>query len=430
MNAQAICVIGLGYIGLPSAALLASTGQRVIGCDIQENIVNTINEGRVHLQEPALELLVKNAVFSGKLSAQTHIPKADIYIITVPTPVTQNNEPDISYVKAAIESIAPHLQKNNLVIIESTSPVGTTEKSLEWIQQLRPDLNASNMYLAYCPERVMPGQIIRELVDNDRVVGGINAASTDKAIAFYKLFVKGECIATTAKTAEMTKLTENAYRDVNIAFANELSMICDNQGINVWELIALANRHPRVKILQPGAGVGGHCIAVDPWFIIASNPNQAKLIRGAREVNDYKAHYVLNNILNKASKIDKPTIACLGITFKKDADDLRESPALMIVNQLSEKISGKILLVEPHIKALPASLAQHQNVMLMSLEDALSCADLVVVLVAHSAFTKEKLSPLAAEKLIDVVGVCAGQKLKNNLSSRRSVFNSYAGTNL
>lgn len=405
MNTQIVCIVGLGYIGLPSAALLASHGQRVIGCDIQENIVNTINKGCVHLQEPALELLVKNAVFSGKLSAQTHIPIADIYIITVPTPVTDENEPDISFVKAAIESIAPHLQKNNLVIIESTSPVGTTEKSLQWIQQLRPDLNASTIYLAYCPERVMPGQIIRELVDNDRVVGGINAASTEKAIAFYKRFVKGECIPTTAKTAEMTKLTENAYRDVNIAFANELSMICDNQGINVWELIALANRHPRVKILQPGAGVGGHCIAVDPWFIVASNPSQAKLIRNAREINDYKAHYVLNNVLKKTSKMDKPTIACLGITFKKDADDLRESPALMIVNQLSEKTSGKILVVDPHIKALPALLAQHKNVMLTSLENALSNADIIVILVAHSAFTKEKLLALPIEKLMDVVGL-------------------------
>ncbi|OGT34433.1 MAG: UDP-N-acetyl-D-mannosaminuronic acid dehydrogenase [Gammaproteobacteria bacterium RIFCSPHIGHO2_02_FULL_39_13] len=403
MNVQTICVVGLGYIGLPSAAVLASCGQRVIGCDIQRNIIDTINEGKTHLAEPELELLVYNAVRAGKLTAQLSVPKADVYVITVPTPITEKNEPDISYVKAAIESIAPQLEKNNLIIIESTSPVGTTEQAAQWIQKLRPDL--ADIYLAYCPERVMPGQIIRELVENDRVVGGINFESTQKAIAFYKLFVKGECIATTAKTAEMTKLTENAFRDVNIAFANELSMICDQENINVWELIALANRHPRVKILQPGAGVGGHCIAVDPWFIVASHPLHAKLIRTAREVNDHKARYVLNTILKTVSTLENPVIACLGIAFKKDVDDLRESPALMIVDQLAEKTSGKICVVEPHIKKLPAVLAQHRNVTLTNLEEALVNADIVVILVAHSVFTKEKLNKLYSGKLMDVVGL-------------------------
>jgi|SRR3990167_1290455 len=398
-----ICFVGLGYIGLPSAALLASRGHRVIGCDIQQRVVNTINAGKVHLHEPGLEKIVHDAVISGKLSAQLSIPTADIYIVTVPTPVTEKNEPDISYVKIAIESIASQLQKNNLVIIESTSPVGTTELAKKWILQLRPEL--SDIYLAYCPERVMPGQIIRELIENDRVVGGIDSASTQKAIAFYKLFVTGECIATTAKTAEMTKLTENAFRDVNIAFANELSMICDAENINVWELIALANRHPRVKILQPGPGVGGHCIAVDPWFIVASNPSQAKLIRTAREVNDYKARYVLQNVLKIASTLQQPTIACLGISFKKDVDDLRESPALMIVNQLAEKTSGKILVVEPHIAELPKSLSPYKNVLLTSLDEALSAADVVIILVAHSAFTKEKIITLTSGKLIDAVGL-------------------------
>ena len=329
MDVQTICVVGLGYIGLPSAALVASRDHRVIGCDIQQHVIDTINDGKIHLVEPELDLLVQKAVSAGKLTAQLSIPEADIYVITVPTPVTEKNEPDISYVKTAVESIAPHLRKNNLIIIESTSPVGTTEQAAQWIQQLRPDLSvpttnndSGDIFLAYCPERVMPGQIIRELVDNDRVVGGINVESTQKAIAFYKIFVKGECIPTTAKTAEMTKLTENAFRDVNIAFANELSMICDQQGINVWELISLANRHPRVKILQPGPGVGGHCIAVDPWFIVASNPDQAKLICTAREVNDYKARYVLKNVLKIASTMQQPTIACLGISFKKPPDFL------------------------------------------------------------------------------------------------------------
>src|SRR3990167_6478023 len=403
MNVQTICVVGLGYIGLPSAAVLASCGQRVIGCDIQRNIIDTINEGKTHLAEPELELLVYNAVRAGKLTAQLSVPKADVYVITVPTPITEKNEPDISYVKAAIESIAPQLEKNNLIIIESTSPVGTTEQAAQWIQKLRPDL--ADIYLAYCPERVMPGQIIRELVENDRVVGGINFESTQKAIAFYKLFVKGECIATTAKTAEMTKLTENAFRDVNIAFAKELSMICDQENINVWELITLANRHPRVKILQPGPGVGGHCIAVDPWFIVASNPQYAKLIRTAREVNDHKARYVLQNVLKIASTLQQPTIACLGISFKKDVDDLRESPALMIVNQLAEKTSGKILVVEPHIAELPKSLSPYKNVLLTSLDEALSAADVVIILVAHSAFTKEKIITLTSGKLIDAVGL-------------------------
>ncbi|MCX7121792.1 MAG: UDP-N-acetyl-D-mannosamine dehydrogenase [Gammaproteobacteria bacterium] len=406
MDIQTVCVVGLGYIGLPTAALLASRGMRVIGCDIQESIVDTINAGLVHLFEPALDKLVKNAVNTGKLTAQCPIPKADVYLITVPTPVTEDHQADISYVKSAIESIAPHLQKGNLLIIESTSPVGTTEQAAIWIGAMRPDLvDLSEIYLAYCPERVMPGQIIRELVDNDRVVGGINKASTEKAIAFYKLFVDGNCFATTARTAEMTKLTENAFRDVNIAFANELSMICDHQNINVWELIALANRHPRVKILQPGPGVGGHCIAVDPWFIVASNPNQAKLIRQAREVNDYKARYVLQKILKKSSQIQNPIVACLGITFKKDVDDLRESPALMIVNQLAEKTSGKIMIIEPHITALPKALSDNKNVILSSLENALAMADIVVLLVAHSVFTQEKISAFTTAEIIDTVGL-------------------------
>jgi len=411
MDIQTICIVGLGYIGLPSAALLASRGQRVIGCDIQPHIVDTINAGLVHLLEPELDMLVKGAVNSGKLTAQLTIPKADVYVITVPTPVTEDHQPDISYVKAAVESIAPCLQAGNLLIIESTSPVGTTEQAGCWIKALRPDLNdLSGIYLAYCPERVMPGQIIRELVDNDRVVGGVNKLSTEKAIAFYKLFVKGDCIATTARTAEMTKLTENAFRDVNIAFANELSMICDHQDIDVCELIALANRHPRVKILQPGPGVGGHCIAVDPWFIVASSPNQAKLIRQAREVNDYKARYVLQKVLKAASKIENPIIACLGITFKKDVDDLRESPALMIVNQLAEKTSGKIMIVEPHIKSLPKSLLENKNVILSSFENALSLADIVVLLVAHSAFTPGKVIALSVGEIIDTVGLM-GKKI-------------------
>lgn len=406
MDKQTICIVGLGYIGLPSAALLAAHGQRVIGCDIQSHIVDTVNQGNAHLLEPELDQLVRAGVAAGNLSAQVNIPKAAVYVITVPTPITEDHLPDISYVKSAVESIAPQLQKNNLLIIESTSPVGTTEQAIKWIQQLRLDLCVSeDIYLAYCPERVLPGQIIRELIENDRVVGGINDIATEKAIAFYKLFVKGECVPTTAKTAEMTKLTENAFRDVNIAFANELSMICDHQNINVWELIALANRHPRVNILQPGPGVGGHCIAVDPWFIVASNPVHAKLIRAAREVNDYKTHYVLKNILKIANRLHQAKIACLGITFKKNVDDLRESPALQIVNQLAEKTSHQIIVVEPHIKKLPAILSAHRNVLLMNTVDAIQQADFVILLVAHSVFTKTLLSEINPEKLVDLVGL-------------------------
>lgn len=417
---KVICVVGLGYIGLPSAALIASRGMRVIGCDVQPHIVEKINAGKVHFLEPDLDVLVYHVVHSKKLTAQHSIPAADIYVITVPTPVTEKKEPDLSFVRNAIESISPQLQKNNLIILESTSPVGTTERMARWIQTLRPDLiipcacdQDGDIDLAYCPERVMPGKILWELVENDRVVGGINARSTEKAIAFYQLFVKGECIPTTARTAEMTKLTENAFRDVNIAFANELSMICDEQKIDVWELISLANRHPRVKILQPGAGVGGHCIAVDPWFIVASNPNQAELIRTAREVNDHKAHHVLKNILKKAREIKNPVIACLGLSFKKDVDDLRESPALMIVEQLAEKTSGKIFVVEPHILALPGSLTLFQHVFLVSFEEAIAQADIILILVAHSIFQKEKFTSLDPEKIVDAVGVA--KKLKENI---------------
>ncbi len=407
MTTQTICIVGLGYIGLPSAALLASKGLTVIGCDIQPRIVETINKGEVHLIEPGLEILVREAIYAKKLTAQLTIPKADIYVITVPTPVTEKNEPDISYVKSAIDAIASQLENNNLVILESTSPVGTTDQALKWIQQARPDLD--NIYLAYCPERVMPGQIIRELVENDRIVGGINLESTQKAIAFYQLFVKGECIATNARTAEMTKLTENAFRDVNIAFANELSMICDAENINVWELIKLANRHPRVNILQPGPGVGGHCIAVDPWFIVARNQELARLIRSAREVNDYKARYVLRKILKAVNQIEQPIIACLGLAFKKNVDDLRESPALMIAEQLAEKTSGTLLVVEPHIKSLPQSLSLHQHVFLTDLDKAIADADIIVLLVAHTAFTIEKLGQ-HDEKLLDFVGLISENK--------------------
>lgn len=418
MTTQTICIVGLGYIGLPSAALLASNGFNVIGCDIQPHIVETINKGEVHLIEPGLEILVREAIYGKKLTAQLTIPKADIYVITVPTPVTEKNEPDISYVKSAIDAIALQLENNNLVILESTSPVGTTDQTLEWIKQLRPDLD--NIYLAYCPERVMPGQIIRELVENDRIVGGINLESTQKAIAFYQLFVKGECIATNARTAEMTKLTENAFRDVNIAFANELSMICDAENINVWELIKLANRHPRVNILQPGPGVGGHCIAVDPWFIVARNQELARLIRSAREVNDYKARYVLRKILKAVSQIEQPIIACLGLAFKKNVDDLRESPALMIATQLAEKTSGTLLVVEPNIKSLPQSLSLHQHVFLTDFCDAIDRADIIVLLVAHTVFTIEKLSQYD-EKLLDFVGLIS-ENIKNKKVNHPVLF--------
>jgi len=387
---KTVSVIGLGYIGLPTAALLASHGLHVIGVDVDANTVDIINSGKVHIVEPDLDMLVHEVVTQQFLRAVTQPEPADAFLIAVPTPFREGYEPDLSYVDAAATSIAPVLKSGNLIILESTSPVGTTERVSKLLAKLRPDLifpHESNVdqfdiHLAYCPERVMPGKIIHELVANDRIIGGMSEQCTTKAKAFYRTFVKGECLTTDSRTAEMAKLTENSFRDVNIAFANELSIICDHLKINVWELIRLANHHPRVNILQPGPGVGGHCIAVDPWFIVHAAPQYAKLIRMAREVNDSKPDFVIQKIKEAASKLTDPKIACLGITYKANTDDLRESPVLKIIENLHEYT---VNVVEPNISELPINF-KDTNVKLMSLAEALMQSDIVILMVGHNEF--------------------------------------------
>lgn len=406
-----VSVIGLGYIGLPTAAVIASRGVEVLGVDVSEHAVNTINQGKVHIVEPDLDMLVQAAVTTGKLKAALSPEPADAFLIAVPTPFKENKSPDLSYIRAALENIAPVLARGNLIVLESTSPVGTTEQIAQWLEELRPDLKLphtdgeqADLYIAHCPERVLPGRVLQELVSNDRIIGGITPRCAERAIELYQLFVRGECLRTTARTAEMAKLTENAFRDVNIAFANELSMICDRLKINVWELIKLANRHPRVNILSPGPGVGGHCIAVDPWFIVDSAPEQAQIIRKAREINDSKPLYVIDKIREAADQFKKPVIACLGLAFKADIDDLRESPALDIAKQLLSDNIGEILLVEPNIKKLPAKLAKY-NAELSTLKQALEKANILVVLVDHKQFKSLQPADVTTKVVIDTRGI-------------------------
>ena len=419
MSFNTISVIGLGYIGLPTAAMFASRKIRVIGMDVSEVAVNTINQGQIHIVEPDLDMIVKAAVAEGYLRATTKPEAADAYLIAVPTPFKDKHQPDLSYIEKAALSIAPVLDKGNLVILESTSPVGTTEKLAEWLAEARPDLSfphqvgeEADVNIAYCPERVLPGKVVKELVENDRVIGGMTQVCSERSVALYKTFLMGECVISNARTAEMAKLTENASRDVSIAFANELSIICDKLDIDVWELIALANRHPRVNILQPGPGVGGHCIAVDPWFIVSSTPEQAKLIALSREINDGKPHWVLEKVQstlaqhlmeNPQKSASEVTIACFGISFKPDIDDLRESPALQITEQISKTHPGKIIVVEPNIDNLPKTLGD--NCTLDNLEGALSQADIALVLVDHREFKEQTVKLPANCKLIDTKGI-------------------------
>lgn len=387
-------MIGLGYIGLPTAALLATNGYAVAGVDLSTYAVDTINQGKIHIVEPDLDAFVRAAVFSGKLKAFTTPQAGDIYIICVPTPFHEGAEipqPNIDYVLNAATSIAPFLKSGDLVILESTSPVGTTELIAKVLTE--SGVNMKGIHVAYCPERVLPGKIMTELVANDRVVGGLTREATTEVSYFYKTFVRGAVLETDAKTAEMCKLTENSFRDVNIAFANELSILCENQGIDVWKLIELANRHPRVNILQPGTGVGGHCIAVDPWFIISRDPINARLMRSAREVNNDKTQWVLekikSHVIQRQTKLGRPPrLVCLGLAFKPDIDDLRESPAVQVVQALQNE-GFDLQVVEPNIDS-------HTEFTLIELDDALKLADIVVILVKHRQF----LDPVCKAKLI------------------------------
>ena len=389
-----IAVIGLGYIGLPTAAILASKSIKVIGVDIDQHTVATINAGKVHIVEPDLDVLVRSVVNQGYLQAVSRIQAADAFLIAVPTPCNKDSEPDLSYIHAVVPVIAAVLQPGNLIILESTSPVGTTEQLATQFASLRPDLNfphqdSSNpdINIAYCPERVLPGRVIYELVQNNRIIGGMSPKCSQKAVELYTIFTKGNCFVTNCRTAEMTKLTENAFRDVNLAFANELAMICDKLNVDIWELIKLSNHHPRVNILRPGPGVGGHCIAVDPWFIVHAAPEQAKLLRVAREVNDAKPKFVVDKIHAAASAVHQPVIACLGLTYKENIDDLRESPSIKIVQQLIlDRIDYSILVVEPNIINLPKNLSESGRCKLATIEHAAKYADIVVLLVNHAEF--------------------------------------------
>lgn len=419
MHYQTISVVGLGYIGLPTAAVFASRKIKVIGIDVNQLAVETINRGEIHIVEPDLDKVVQTAVAGGYLRASINPEPADAFLVAVPTPFKGDHEPDLSYIEAASKSIAPVLKRGDLVVLESTSPVGTTEQMAAWLSEARSDLTfpqthgeASDIRIAHCPERVLPGQVLRELVENDRVIGGMTKKCSEAAVALYKIFVEGECIVTNARTAEMCKLTENSFRDVNIAFANELSIICDKLDINVWELIQLANRHPRVSILQPGPGVGGHCIAVDPWFIVSKSPDNARLIRTAREVNDHKPEWVVDKIKlaikdylrkNSAKREDEITIACLGLAFKSDIDDLRESPAVQITLRIAELHPGPVYAIEPNINSLPVGF--NKKIKLSNFKTGILSSDILVILVDHKEFKNINREEIASKTIIDTRGI-------------------------
>jgi UDP-N-acetyl-D-mannosaminuronic acid dehydrogenase len=407
---ERIAVIGLGYIGLPTAAALATNGLDVVGVDVNTRTVEAVNRGEVPFVEPDLGIAVSGAVAQGRLVASTEVPEADVYIVAVPTPFTEGHKADLSYIRAATEAIAPKLRGRELVILESTSPPGTTKQMADWVTELRPDLalateDAEGVEFAHCPERVLPGRVMIELVTNDRIIGGLTPRAAERSGELYRAFCQGEMIVTDAATAELSKLVENSYRDVNIAFANELSMICDELGIDVWELIRMANHHPRVNILQPGPGVGGHCIAVDPWFIVSAAPEQARLIRSAREINDAKPHHVVERVLEKAKRFDGPRVACLGLAFKPNIDDLRESPSIEIVELLSDALpDATVYAVEPHVEKLPDRLASRPNVAFAPAAEAIDAADIVLLLVDHDAFREIDRSALADKSVYDTRG--------------------------
>ncbi|MEM7210496.1 MAG: UDP-N-acetyl-D-mannosamine dehydrogenase [Pseudomonadota bacterium] len=406
---RSAAVIGLGYVGLPTAAVFADAGLDIIGVDVNPDAVASINSGRPHIVEPNLEALLRRVVEAGKLRAVTEPEPADVYILAVPTPFKEGKKPDLKYIESAAHALAPHLAKGALVILESTSPVGATEQLAAWLAADRQDLSfpqnagdLADVQVAHCPERVLPGKVLHEVVHNSRVIGGMTRHCAARAVAFYRHAVQGECHVTDARTAELAKLTENAFRDVNIAFANELSVICHDLGIDPWELIEMANKHPRVNILNPGPGVGGHCIAVDPWFIVDSAPEKAQLIHRARDVNDGKPSWVVDRIAEKAERFKQPVIACLGLAYKPDVDDLRESPSIDVVREAVARNIGEVLAVEPYVSELPPELdgAQHAD-----FEDAIRRADIVVVLTGHSAFRNVRVSDLDGKALIDTCGL-------------------------
>lgn len=410
-----VCVMGLGYIGLPTASLLATKGHRVVGVDIDADKLRAIRTLSLPGTEPSLDVLIKSAVQSGQLELQSAPASADVFILAVPTPIDPERRADLSAVRAATEAVAPKLAPGNLVILESTSPVGTTEQIARWLQDARPDLEIpveshaapgtrAPVHVAHCPERVLPGRILEELVDNDRTVGGVTSAATARAVAFYRRFVSGEIVGTDARTAELSKLCENAYRDVNIAFANELANVCSVLDVDVWSLIEIANRHPRVQILSPGPGVGGHCIAVDPWFVVASAPDQTDLIRAARRVNDERPKRVADEIADRVRAVGATAVACLGLSYKADVDDLRESPAVEVVERLRQATTAEILVVEPHTERLPPRLGSLSDVRLADLEDAMQRAEVVALLVDHRAF-RAFATPSTVRAVIDTRGL-------------------------
>ncbi|MGO4572276.1 UDP-N-acetyl-D-mannosamine dehydrogenase [Microvirga sp. 2TAF3] len=408
-----VCVVGLGYIGLPTAAMLASRGFEVIGYDVNEAAVASINAGKAHFHEPDLQMLLSAAISTGRLRAQTVPAEADYFIVAVPTPFKDGKKPDMSHVEMACDVIAPFLQPGSTVILESTSPVGSTELMTARLAQARPDLSfprfkeasEAQIAVAHCPERILPGHMLRELVANDRIIGGMTDACSRRALSLYETFVTGHIFTTDSRTAEFVKLIENAFRDVNIAFANELSVICDRIGVDVWRAVELANKHPRVSILQPGTGVGGHCIAVDPWFIVDSAPEESRLIRTAREVNDRKPEYIFHRILDLADRFKNPVVSCFGITYKADVGDLRESPSLKIVMKLLEHGGVKVLVCDPLIKSLPSAFCGSPDVSLVDADTARQEADIVALLVAHKQFRRLEFNRFLHKVVVDATGL-------------------------
>jgi len=413
MDFKTVAVVGLGYIGLPTAAAIATRGIDVIGVDVNASTIDSVNRGEVPFAEPDLAVAVSGAVAQGHLTAQKEMPEADVFILAVPTPFAEDHQADLTYVRAAAEAVAPVLKGGEVVILESTSPPGTTRQLSSWLAHLRPNLKfptdglgRPDVFVAHCPERVLPGRIMIEMVTNDRVVGGLTSECAERAADVYRTFCQGEIALTDADSAELAKLAENAFRDVNIAFANEIALVCDQLKVDVWEVIRMANRHPRVNILSPGPGVGGHCIAVDPWFIVGAAPEAARLIRTAREVNDTRPHQVVAQVVERAHRLVDPVIACLGLTFKANVDDVRESPALQIVQELSSVLpTARILAVEPHLDELPDVLANMANVEAGKTESAINEADIVLLLVDHAEFCVLRRNLLQGKIIFDTRGI-------------------------